>query len=101
LPADFVDHLDKIAEVATDELGCDVKRATVMRAAFSMWFASINGDSLQPIVSALRAATVKRGRKPKPPPPPYSAPASPERAGAAEYFLEGTPAFVHAAKLWV
>ena len=74
VPADCVDSLDKIAEDATDELGYDVNRATVVRAAFAMWFASIKGNNLQPILSALRAARVKRGRKPNSVLPPYRAP---------------------------
>jgi hypothetical protein len=69
VPASVRDRLDSIATDATDALGCDVGRATVARAAFTMWLATVKEGDSTPFFDAIRVAIVKRGRKPRQPAP--------------------------------
>jgi hypothetical protein len=69
VPVSVRDRLDSIATDATDALGCDVGRATVARAAFTMWLATMKEGDSTPFFDAIRVAIVKRGRKPGQPTP--------------------------------
>lgn len=64
IPGVMIDRLDKVKEEASAELGSNVTRATVARAAFEMSLGSLKESDGPLFFEAVRAAVVKRGRKP-------------------------------------
>lgn len=65
LPLAMRERLDDLAEMAGNDLQREVSRAAVVRAAVTAWLAiSAESDPAQ-VIGAIRAAMVKRGRKPR------------------------------------
>ena len=60
----MIDRLDKVKEDASAELGATITRATVARAAFDVALGRLEGSGTPLFFEAVRAAVVKRGRKP-------------------------------------
>jgi hypothetical protein len=58
------DRLDELAALASRVLRCDVSRAAVVRAAVCGWLAASRSADPVQLVEAIRAAQVKRGKKP-------------------------------------
>lgn len=65
LPGNTLDRVDEIAGSASIALLCDVPRAAVVRAALTAWLDIAEDVNPEQVVEAIRAAMVKRGRKPR------------------------------------
>ena len=57
------DRLDEIAELAGTVLQREVSRAAVVRAAVQAWLTTSADIHPELLIEAIRAATMKRGRK--------------------------------------
>jgi hypothetical protein len=65
LPALTVSRLDAIATSASVALRCEVSRAAVIRAAVDTWLEFVERDRPEELIEEIRAAMIKRGRKPQ------------------------------------
>jgi hypothetical protein len=65
-PISIVARLDKLAEMASNALRCDVPRAAVLRAITETWLDATEDGDPAPIVESIQAAMLKRGRKRRP-----------------------------------
>lgn len=61
----MLERLDELAEMASHVLDRKVSRSAVVRAAVQGWVDSMSTADPELMIEAIRAATVKRGRKPK------------------------------------